>query len=71
MLRDSLLRFLGTGMVVLPGVLALGTGSLDAVAISLFVLLMLQIATLLYRADDPIGDKVRAEEASKRDDEPR
>lgn len=66
--RESVLKFIGTGMVVLPAVLAFGTGSLDAVAMSLFVLLILQIAALLINPDDPIGDKLRAE--ARDEDEP-
>jgi hypothetical protein len=65
MLRESLLRFFGTGMVVLPTILAIGTGSLDVVAISMFVLLLLQLGVLVVNGDDPIGDKMRAEEAAR------
>ncbi len=66
--RESLLKFVGTGMVVLPAVLLIGTGSLDAVAMSLFALLILQLAVLVINPDDPIGDKLRAE--AREEDEP-
>jgi hypothetical protein len=52
-------------MVVLPTILAIGTGSLDVVAISMFVLLLLQLGVLVVNGDDPIGDKMRAEEAAR------
>lgn len=66
--RESLLKFVGTGMLVLPAVLLIGTGSLDAVAMSLFALLILQLAVLVINPDDPIGDKLRAE--AREEDEP-
>ncbi|MDX9706511.1 MAG: hypothetical protein RBT86_02920 [Azospira sp.] len=66
--KESLLAFVGTGMLVLPAVMLIGTGSLDAMALSLFPLLILQIAVLLINPDDPIGDKLRAEAREK--DEP-
>ena len=59
--RDALMKFVGTGMIVLPVILAVGTASLDAVAMSLFALLILQLAVLVIRPDDPIGDKMRAD----------
>ena len=59
--RDALMKFVGTGMIVLPVILAIGTASLDAVAMSLFALLILQLAVLVIRPDDPIGDKMRAD----------
>ena len=59
--REALLAFVGTGMLVLPIILAVGTASLDAVAMSLFVMLILQLAVLVIRPDDPIGDKMRDE----------
>lgn len=61
--REALLKFVGTGMIVLPLVMAIGTASLDAVAMSLFAMLILQLAVLVIHPDDPIGDKIRAEEA--------
>lgn len=69
MAKESLMHFLGTGMVVLPAILLVGTGSIDAIAISLFVLLMLLLAVLLINPDDPIGDKMKAE-AHKKDEPP-
>lgn len=66
--KESLLAFVGTGMLVLPAVMLIGTGSLDAMALSMFPLLILQIAVLLINPDDPIGDKLRAEAREK--DEP-
>lgn len=68
MAKESLMKFFGTGMVVLPLIMAVGTGSLDAVAISLFVLLMLMLSVLMINPDDPIGDKLKAEAREK--DEP-
>ena len=59
--REALMKFVGTGMIVLPIVLAVGTASLDVVAMSLFVMLILQLAVLVVRPDDPIGDKMRAD----------
>lgn len=67
--KESLLAFVGTGMFVLPAVMLIGTGSLDAMALSLFPLLILQIAVLVINPDDPIGDKLRAE-AREKDDPP-
>ena len=66
--RDALMKFVGTGMIVLPVILAIGTASLDAVAMSLFALLILQLAVLVIRPDDPIGDKMRAD--AEKDDPP-
>jgi archaellum biogenesis protein FlaJ (TadC family) len=66
--RDALMKFVGTGMIVLPVILAIGTASLDAVAMSLFALLILQLAVLVIRPDDPIGDKIRAD--AEKDDPP-
>lgn len=68
MAKESLMTFLGTGMVVLPAMMAVGTGSLDAVAMTLFPLLMLMLLALLVNPDDPIGDKLKAEAREK--DEP-
>ncbi len=68
MSKESILKFLGTGMFVLPTILLLGTGSLDVVAMSLFVLLVMMLATLIIDPDDPIGDKLKAEAHEK--DEP-
>ncbi|MBI2307726.1 MAG: hypothetical protein HYU78_10540 [Rhodocyclales bacterium] len=68
MAKEPLMKFFGTGMVVLPVIMAVGTGSLDAVAISLFVLLMLMLSVLMINPDDPIGDKLKAEAREK--DEP-
>ncbi len=59
--KESLLKFVGTGMVVLPVILLIGTGSLDAIALSLFVLLMLMLGVLMVNPDDPVGDKMRAD----------
>jgi len=64
--REALLAFVGTGMLVLPIILAVGTASLDAVAMSLFVMLILQLAVLVIRPDDPIGDKMRADAEKER-----
>ena len=69
-MRETILNFLGTGMVVLPVVIAIGTASLDAVAMCLFALLMLQLGVLMFRADDPIGDKLRAEQAKDKNKPP-
>ena len=66
--RDALMKFVGTGMIVLPVILAIGTASLDAVAMSLFALLILQLAVPVIRPDDPIGDKMRAD--AEKDDPP-
>ncbi len=68
MAKESLMSFLGTGMVALPATMAVGTGSLDAVAMTLFPLLMLMLLALLVNPDDPIGDKLKAEAREK--DEP-
>jgi hypothetical protein len=67
--KESLLKFVGTGMVVLPVILLIGTGSLDAIALSLFVLLMLMLGVLMVNPDDPVGDKMRAD-ARDEDDSP-
>ena len=69
MAKESLMKFLGTGMLVLPVVMAVGTGSLDAVAMTLFPLLMLMLLVLMVNPDDPIGDKLKAE-AHDKDDPP-
>lgn len=69
MAKESLMKFLGTGMVALPVIMAAGTGSLDAVAMTLFPLLMLMLAVLMINPDDPIGDKLKAE-AHEEDDPP-
>lgn len=61
MARESLLKFIATGMVVLPLILALGTGSLDAVAMVLAMLLIAFVLALVIHPDDPIGDKMRAD----------
>lgn len=63
--KEPWVNFLAIGSIVLPLVLYLGTGSLDLVAISMAVLMMLQMLLLLIRPDDPIGDKMR-EEARKK-----
>ncbi|MFC5303057.1 hypothetical protein [Azospira restricta] len=68
MAKEALMKFLGTGMVVLPAIMAVGTGSLDAVAMTLFPLLMLMLSVLMVNPDDPIGDKLKAEAREK--DEP-
>jgi len=68
MRKEPLLNFIGAGWIVLPAMLGIGTGSLDVVAISLLVLLILQMAVLLIDPDDPIGDKLKAEAREK--DEP-
>lgn len=69
MAKEPLMQFLGTGMLVLPAIMAVGTGSLDAVAMTLFPLLMLMLALLTVDADDPIGDKLESE-ARDEDDPP-
>ncbi|HEX5803777.1 MAG TPA: hypothetical protein VFY24_12185 [Azospira sp.] len=69
MTKEALVNFVGTGMLLLPVMLWIGTGSLDAIAISLLVLLVLQIAVLVINPDDPIGDKLKAE-AHKKDKPP-
>jgi hypothetical protein len=67
--KEPWLNFLAIGSIVLPLVLYLGTGSLDLVAISMAVLMMLQMLLLLIHPDDPIGDKMR-EEARKKNGPP-
>lgn len=67
--KEPWLNFLAIGSIVLPLVLYLGTGSLDLVAISMAVLMMLQMLLLLIHPDDPIGDKMR-EEARKKNGSP-
>lgn len=69
MTKEALVNFIGMGMLLLPVMLWIGTGSLDAIAISLLVLLVLQIAVLVINPDDPIGDKLKAE-AHKKDEPP-
>lgn len=69
MTKAALVNFVGTGMLLLPVMLWIGTGSLDAIAVSLLVLLVLQIAVLVINPDDPIGDKLKAE-AHKKDEPP-
>jgi hypothetical protein len=64
--REAWLHFFATGSIVLPLVLYLGTGSLDAVAMSLAALMLVQMFLLAINPDDPIGDKMRAD-AEKKD----
>lgn len=67
--REALIRFIATGMVVLPLFAAISTGSLDAFAFALFPLLMLFLAVLLIKPDDPFSDlpgEKRREEEDRR-----
>lgn len=64
--KEPWLNFLAIGSIALPLILYLGTGSLDLVAISMAVLMMLQMLVLLIHPDDPIGDKMREEARKKR-----
>ncbi|MDQ5880048.1 MAG: hypothetical protein QG616_473 [Pseudomonadota bacterium] len=63
--KEPWVNFLAIGSIVLPAVLYLGTGSLDLVAISMAVLMLLQMLLLGINPDDPIGDKIR-EDARKK-----
>lgn len=63
--KEPWLHFLGTGSIALPIILYLGTGSLDLVAISMAVLMLLQMLLLMIHPDDPIGDKMREDERKK------
>jgi hypothetical protein len=63
--KEPWVNFLAIGSVALPAVLYLGTGSLDLVAISMAVLMMLQMLLLGIHPDDPIGDKMRADAIKK------
>lgn len=61
MTKESLLNFVGTGALVVPLIVAVGTGSLDAMAMCLMLFLPLFLAVLAINPDDPIGEKLRAE----------
>lgn len=63
--REYWLNFLVTGSVMLPVILYFGTGSLDSVALCLAVFMLLEMALLVICPDDPIGDKMRADELKK------
>jgi hypothetical protein len=63
--KEPWVNFLAIGSIALPAVLYLGTGSLDLVAISMVILMMLQMLLLSINPDDPIGDKMR-EDARKK-----
>ena len=63
--KEPWMNFLAIGSIALPAVLYLGTGSLDLVAISMVILMMLQMLLLSINPDDPIGDKMR-EDARKK-----
>lgn len=68
--KEPWLNFLAIGSIALPVVLYLGTGSLDLVAISMAVLMLLQMLLLLIHPDDPIGDKMREEARKKKGSPP-
>lgn len=72
MTKESLLNFVGTGALIVPLVVATGTGSLDAMAMCLMLFLPLFLAVLAINPDDPIGDKIRAEQerADRNDQRP-
>ena len=68
--KEPWVNFLAIGSVALPAVLYLGTGSLDLVAISMAVLMMLQMLLLCIHPDDPIGDKMRTDAIRKKQPPP-
>ena len=68
--KEPWLHFLATGSIVLPVVLYLGTGSLDLVALSMAILMLLQMLLLGIHPDDPIGDKMRADALKKKEPPP-
>ncbi len=70
MTKESLLNFVGTGALVVPLVVAVGTGSLDAMAMCLMLFLPLFLAVLAINPDDPIGEKLRTERERTGDKDP-
>ena len=60
--KETWLGFFATGTLVLPLILLLGTGSMEAVAVALFALTMLQIMLHIVAPDDPLADPAQDEE---------
>jgi len=64
--KEPWVNFVAIGSIALPVLLYVGTGSLDLVAISMAILMMLQMLLLVIHPDDPIGDKMREDEHKKK-----
>lgn len=60
--KEAWLGFLATGTLVLPLFLLLGTGSMEAFAVSLFVLTMAQIMLHIVAPDDPLGEVANSDD---------
>ena len=65
MKKEPWLEFFGTGTLVLPPVLILGTGSIEAFAVSLFALTMIQIMLIIIDPDDPLAERIKPEDDNK------
>ena len=63
--KEPWVNFVAIGSIALPVMLYFGTGSLDLVAISMAILMMLQMLLLVIHPDDPIGDKMRGDARKK------
>lgn len=65
MKKEPWLEFFGAGTLVLPPVLILGTGSIEAFAVSLFALTMIQIMLIIIDPDDPLAERIKSEDEKK------
>lgn len=63
--RERWVNFFGTGALVLPLMLGLGTGMIEAFAFPLLFLTMVLLGIVVSSGDDPLG-----EAKARRDDEP-
>lgn len=59
--KESWLGFIATGALVLPLLLYVGCDSPALAAVAASTLLLTLMGLLVVAADDPIGDKMRAE----------